>query len=339
MILGRWFQGCVHIGKAGCPMKIVLCPPVSAKLCEQVRRTAPGSEVVMAAIDEAHEVVGDADVIFGMYNEEIIGAARRVKWIQTTSAGMDMLLDIPGVREGQFRLCNASGLHALQVAEHAWALTSALFRGLQVSVRNQIEHKWKGTPILDLYGATAGIVGFGGIGRRYALLARGFDMRILAVDVQQTDRPDHVESLWETDRLDDLLGASDVVFIACPYTPHTERLIGAGAFRLMKNSAFLVNTARGPIVDEAALVDALRSGEIAGAGLDVFETEPLPETSPLWEMENVIITTHSAGASNFRPQRTVDFFCENLRRFMAGAPLLNETDRNVGYPTLDRRVE
>ena len=132
--------------------------------------------------------------------------------------------------------------------------------------------------------------------------------------------------------LDDLLGASDVVFIACPYTPHTERLIGAGAFRLMKNSAFLVNTARGPIVDEAALVDALRSGEIAGAGLDVFETEPLPETSPLWEMENAIITTHSAGASNFRPQRTVDFFCENLRRFMAGAPLLNETDRNVGLP-------
>jgi D-3-phosphoglycerate dehydrogenase len=320
-------------------MKIVLCPPVSEALCEQVRRTAPGAEVAMAAMDEAHAVVGDADVIFGMYNEEIIRAARRVKWIQTTSAGMDMLLDIPGVREGRFRLSNASGLHALQVAEHAWALTSALFRSLQQSLRNQLSHEWKGVPIRDLYGATAGIVGFGGIGRRYAWLARGFEMRILALDVQQSERPDYVEALWGTDRLEDVLSASDVVFIACPYTPQTERLIDERAFRLMKNSAFLINTARGPIVDEAALADALESGEIAGAGLDVFETEPLPETSPLWELENVIITTHSAGASNFRPQRTVDFFCENLRRFMAGVPLLNETDRNVGYPTLESRVE
>ena len=320
-------------------MKIVLCPPVSEALCEQVRRTAPGAEVAMAAMDEAHSVVGDADVIFGMYSEEIIRAARRVKWIQTTSAGMDMLLDIPGVREGRFRLSNASGLHALQVAEHAWALTSALFRGLQQSIRNQLSHEWKGVPIRDLYGATAGIVGFGGIGRRYARLARGFEMRILALDVQQSERPNYVEALWGTDRLEDVLSASDVVFIACPYTPQTERLIDERAFRLMKNSAFLINTARGPIVDEAALADALESGEIAGAGLDVFETEPLPETSPLWELENVIITTHSAGASNFRPQRTVDFFCENLRRFMAGVPLLNETDRNVGYPTLESRVE
>ncbi len=320
-------------------MKIVLCPPVSEALCEQVRRTAPGAEVAMAAMDEAHSVVGDADVIFGMYSEEIIRAARRVKWIQTTSAGMDMLLDIPGVREGRFRLSNASGLHALQVAEHAWALTSALFRGLQQSIRNQLSHEWKGVPIRDLYGATAGIVGFGGIGRRYARLARGFEMRILALDVQQSERPDYVEALWGTDRLEDVLSASDVVFIACPFTPQTERLIDERAFRLMKNSAFLINTARGPIVDEAALADALESGEIAGAGLDVFETEPLPETSPLWELENVIITTHSAGASNFRPQRTVDFFCENLRRFMAGVPLLNETDRNVGYPTLESRVE
>ena len=320
-------------------MKIVLCPPVSDALCEQVRRTVPGAEVVTASMDVAPAVVGDADVIFGMYNEKIIAAATQVRWIQTTSAGMDMLMDIPGVREGQFRLSNASGLHALQVAEHAWALTAALFRGLHVYIRNQLACKWTGAPIQDLYGATAGIVGFGGIGRRYASLARGFDMRVLAVDVQQTERPDYVEALWGPERLDDLLAASDVVFIACPYTPETERLINARAFQLMKESAFLVNTARGPIVDETALVDALMSAEIAGAGLDVFETEPLPDTSPLWEMENVIITTHSAGVSSYRPQRTVDFFCENLRRFVAGEPLLNETDRNLGYPALGRRVE
>ncbi len=320
-------------------MKIVLCPPVSEALCEQVRRTAPGAEVVMASMGEAPEVVGDADVIFGMYTEEMIRAAGKVRWIQTTSAGMDMLMDVPGVREGQFQLSNASGLHALQVAEHAWALTSALFRGLHVYIRNQLECEWKGAPIRDLCGATAGIVGFGGIGRRYARLASGFDMRVLALDVQQPEIPDHVDALWGPDRLDELLSTSDVVFIACPCTPQTERLINAHAFSLMKKSAFLVNTARGPIVDEAALIVALRSGEIAGAGLDVFETEPLPATSPLWQMENVIITTHSAGVSSYRPARTVGFFCENLKRFLAGEPLLNETDRNLGYPTLGRRVE
>lgn len=320
-------------------MKIVLCPPVGGTLCEQVRQAAPGARVVMSSMDEAPAVVGDADVIFGMYTEEIIRAARKVRWIQTTSAGMDMLMDIPGVREGRFKLSNASGLHALQVAEHAWALTAALFRGLHVYIRNQLACEWRGAPIRDLYGATAGIVGFGGIGRRYASLASGFDMRILAVDVQQSERPDYVDALWGTDRLEELLSQSDVVFIACPYTPQTERLIDARALRLMKNSAFLINTARGPIVDESALVDALRSAEIAGAGLDVFETEPLPDTSPLWEMGNVIITTHSAGVSSYRPQRTVDFFCENLRRFLAGEPLLNETDRNLGYPTPGRRVE
>ena len=320
-------------------MKIALCPPVSEELCEQVRRTAPGSEVVMYSLDEAAPEMGDVEIIFGMFNVEMVRAAENLKWIQTTSAGMDMFMKLTEVQEGDFRLCNASGIHAIQVAEHAWALTTALFRGLHVFLQNQGKRKWTRAPMEDLYGATAGIIGFGGIGNEFAKRAQASEMRILAVDIQGGEKPDYVEALWGIERLDDLLKESDLVFIACPWTPETDKLINARTLGLMKESAFLVNTARGPIVDETALVEALETNAIAGAGLDVFEKEPLPEESPLWAMDNTIITTHAAGGSHYRPQRTVDFFCDNLKRYIAGEPLLNEMDRKLGYPKLESRVQ
>ena len=162
-------------------------------------------------------------------------------------------------------------------------------------------------------------------------------MRILAVDVQRPSRPEYVAALWGMDRLDDVLKAADVLFLACPHTPETDRLIDARAFGLMKETAFLVNTARGGIVDEAALVTALQEGAISGAGLDVFEEEPLPEESPLWEMENVILLPHMGGGSAYRSGRVIDLFCENLRRYLAGSPLLNEVDRELGYPRAEHR--
>ena len=252
---------------------------------------------------------------------------------------MDMFMKLPEVQEGDFRLCNASGIHAIQVAEHAWALTTALFRGLHVFFQNQQKRKWTWAPMEDLYGATAGIIGFGGIGKEFAKRAQASEMRILAVDVQGGEKPDYVEALWGIDRLDDLLEESDLVFIACPWTPETDKLINARTLGLMQKSAFLVNTARGPIVDEAALAEALENNVIAGAGLDVFQKEPLHEDSPLWAMDNAIITTHAAGGSHYRPQRTVDFFCDNLKRYSAGEPLLNEMDRKLGYPKLENRVQ
>jgi len=320
-------------------MKIALCPPVSEALRKQVLKTAPGSEVVMYPLDEAAAEMADVEIIFGMFNAEMIRAAKNLKWVQTTSAGMDMFMKLPEVQEGDFRLCNASGIHAIQVAEHAWALTTALFRGLHVFLRHQKERKWSGATMEDLHGATAGIIGFGGIGREFAKRAQASEMRILAVDVQGGEKPDYVEALWGIDRLDDLLKESDLVFLACPWTPETNKLINARTLGLMKKRAFLVNTARGPIVDEAALAEALKSEVIAGAGLDVFEKEPLPEDSPLWDLDNAIITTHAAGGSHYRPQRTVDLFCENLKRYIAGEPLFNEMDRELGYPKLETRVK
>ncbi len=231
-------------------------------------------------------------------------------------------------------------VHGTQVAELAWAFTLALFKQIPAFSRSQSAREWERETHRpkDLCGSTVGIVGFGGIGRQFAKRALAFEMRVLAVDVQPSSKPENIEALWGINRLDDLLKEADVVFLACPHTPETDKLIDARALRLMKKSAFLVNTARGGIVDEAALVAALREREISGAGLDVFEEEPLPESSPLWEMENVMLTPHVAGGSVHRPGRVIDLFCENLSRYLAGSSLLNEVDRKLGYPRTDQRV-
>ena len=318
-------------------MKIVLVHPMDDDLESRVNGIVPSAEVVIVDRDTAEGAVADADVIYGLFKSEIIRDAPSLKWIQSTGAGVDSTL-LTELQGRDVVLTNASGIHGIQVAEHAWALTSALFRGLNVFFRNQLEHKWQRAPLVDLHGATAGIVGLGGIGRRYAERARGFEMRILAADIQVGEKPDCVDDFWGIDRLDELLSESDVVFIACPHTPKTDKLIDARALGLMKATAFLVNTARGNIVDQAALIQALEDGEIAGAGLDVFEQEPLPADSPLWDMENVIITTHAGGSSSYRQRRLADFFCQNLDRYLAGKPLLNEVDRSIGYPTLDTRA-
>ena len=317
-------------------MKIVLYPPIDEGLKAQIERAAPEAEVAMPDRETVLAEIADAEILFGGHNQELLRAAPKLKWIQSVHAGMDSSL-LPEIADRDVVITNASGVHAIQVAEHAWALTMALFRGLHTSFRYQIAHEWKHPPLQDLHGATASIIGFGGIGRQYAERAKGLQMRVLALDVQHGEKPDHVEALWGTGRLDDALRAADVVFLACPETPETKRIIDARALGLMKDTAFLVNTARGSVVDEAALVEALKNRTIAGAALDVFEQEPLPADSPLWDLENVIITPHNAGASPNRHHRTTAFFCQNLRRYLAGQPLLNEVDEALGYPKLERR--
>ena len=157
-------------------------------------------------------------------------------------------------------------------------------------------------------------------------------MRVLAVDLHQPPKPATVESLWKLDRLDELLELADVVLISCPYTSETHDLIDAAALARMKPTAILVNIARGGIVNEEALATALHAGRLAGAGLDVCETEPLPADSPLWDVPNLIITPHCAGRSSGRMRRLTECFCENLRRYLAGEPLSNVVDQQKGYP-------
>ena len=246
---------------------------------------------------------------------------------------------IPEVANSDITICNASGVHAVQVAEHAWALTTALTRGLHVSFRHQLDHAWTRPPLADLLEATILIVGFGGIGQYYAQLAQGYDARLIALDIQGGDKPDYVEAIWDMNRLDEGLQIADVVFIAVPYTPETEKLINARTLSLMKKTAFLVNTARGPIVDEAALAEGLKTEKSPALAWTYSRKNPCLPTARSGTWKNVIITPHAAGGSPNRHNRTIGFFCQNLKRYQAGEPLFNEVDKSLGYPKRERRVK
>ena len=314
--------------------KIVVFDPLGLEdeRIAEIRQAAPSAQVVNPSEENLIRQLSDAEIFFGFHTPEAFRSAGALRWIQSTAAGLDAMLDAELI-ERSLIVTNASGVHAPQVSEAAWALTLAVSRGLHVYSANQREHRWEWTTHYDLDGSTAGILGLGGIGSRYARIAAAFGMRVLAVDPHVSGEREGVECLWTMDRLDDLLRLADVVLVSCPSTPKTRRLIGREQLALMKPSAILINIARGGIVDEDALVDALRCGKLAGAGTDVCETEPLPPESPLWDVPNLVITPHCAGLSANRMRRMTNFFCENLRRYFAGEPLLNVVDQKKGYPT------
>ena len=314
-------------------MKIIISDPIGFEdeHIAMMVDSASGDTVVAPSEDELVKEMADAEVFFGYHSPEIFVSAPNLKWIQTTSAGLDAILT-PEVVERGLLVSNASGLHAAPVVETAWALTLAVARGLKTFQQDQKDHVWNPFGPMDVNGRTAGIVGLGGIGRRYARIAAAFGMRVIAVDRHSPPKPDEVESLWGLERLNDLVAESDVLMIACPATVETQGLIGPEQLALMKPTAILVNIARGGIVDEPALIESLKNGRIAGAGLDVMKTEPLPADDPLWDTPGLILTPHIAGLSTDRSRRVVEFFCENLRRYKRGEELQNLVDQSCGYP-------
>ena len=282
------------------------------------------------------EAICDAEVYLGWLGRRTFLAARSLEWIQSPSSGVDKYLAVPEIRESGVILTSAAGTHGGALADHAFAVILALSRGIRGSVLQQQAHRWSMSEIRptlrELAGSTLGAIGFGSVGKEVAKRARGFDMRILAVDLLPGDRPDYVERLAGADGLERLLAESDFVVVTVPYTPATRGMIDAGRLDLMKPSAVLVGISRGGVVDEAALADRLRQGKLAGAALDVFEEEPLPEESPLWDVPNLLITPHVAGGTQFETERILALFTENLERFLAGRlPLRNQVDKARGF--------
>ncbi|HEV3344329.1 MAG TPA: D-2-hydroxyacid dehydrogenase [Pirellulales bacterium] len=317
-------------------MRIVLCYPVEETHLRQIAAAAPGAELVDAGQDRIAEAILEADVFCGHAKvhpvpwDEVVRRGR-LKWIQSSAAGMDHCL-VASVIASNIVVTSASGVLADQVAEHAVALITALTRSLPTFLRAQQKREFVRRPTRDLHRATVGIVGFGGNGRRLAEVLRVFKTRIVATDVFAVDKPPYVDTLWPADRLDDLLSQSEIVVLAAPLLSSTRGMIDARALARMKPGALLINMARGPLVVESALVEALRSGRLAGAGLDVTEVEPLPPQSPLWETPNAIITPHVGGQSATRIDDMTNFFCENLVRWQAGRPLVNLVDKMLGFP-------
>ena len=208
----------------------------------------------------------------------------------------------------------------------------AFARGLHHYIRNQSEGKWeKGAPVIHLAGTTLGVVGLGGIGLAVAERGPVFGMRVVGMDPAPKGKPDFIARIYSPDELSDMVGVSDFVVICVPHTADTEGLFDADMFRAMKNTGILINIGRGKVVQLQALSEALQSGQIAGAGLDVYEEEPLPQDHALWAMENVILTPHVAGISPEIDKRRKALIVENVRRFCAGEPLLNVVDNQKGY--------
>lgn len=316
-------------------MKIVTSYDLSTEDIALAHSVAPNVCFATVTTDEDMiREIEDAVAFFGYgLKPEMINKAKNLRWIQFSSVGVESVIS-PELLNSDAVLTNARGATAINISEHVMSLILAFTRTLHTSIKNQANKFWEDfrkLPILEISGDTLGIIGLGSIGLQLAKRAHAFDMRILAVDPTQTEKPDHVESLWQIDRLHDMLGQSDFVAICCPLTPETTGMIGAPEFNAMKSTAILVTIGRGQIIDQAALVEALQSKEIAGAGLDVTDPEPLPQDSPLWKMDNVIITPHHAGASPKSWRRIYGLFCENLRRFVAGEPLTNIVDQTRGY--------
>ncbi len=272
----------------------------------------------------------EADVIICMglpYGS--IKWAPRLKWVQAWSAGVDHMRG-SGVLEAGVPVTTLAGANAISVAEHTIALMLMLARNMKGFIENAHNRIWRPTPDSDeLTGKTVGIVGLGAIGGSVAKMCQGFDMRILGTRRSVTVREanvEHVNELLPSSELPYLLGESDFVVLSCPLSAETERLIGKGELRSMKSTSFLINVSRGEVVDEPALIEALREGWIAGAGLDVFWTEPLENQNPLWDLPSVIMTSHRAGRSIRNDSRAIKMFEDNLDRYLLGQPLVHMID-------------
>jgi phosphoglycerate dehydrogenase-like enzyme len=265
-------------------------------------------------------------------------AAKRLKWIQAWGAGVDRLL-IPEVVESRIIVTNAGGVHPTPISEHVVGLMLCLCRKLHLFIRIQTQKKWERfesgastEKVEELSGKTIGIVGLGKIGTEIAKKAKCLGMRVVATKRNASSSAStSVDQLLRTSSLKKLLAESDFVVLSLPLTKETRGMIGEEQLRSMKRTSYLINVSRGRIIQENMLIKALKGGWIAGAGLDTFEDEPLPETSELWTLKNVIITPHVAGQTPYYMERLTGIFCENLDRFIHKRPLINVVDKTLGY--------
>ena len=286
----------------------------------------------------AEALLGEADVVYGpLLRPENIRLAHRLRWVHVSAAGVGSVL-FPELVASDVVLTNGRGLHAVSMAEHALGLMLAFARKLHLARDLQQRRHWGQVdlwtgepPFGQLAGGTLALVGLGAVGSAVAERAVALGLHVVAVRPHPAADPAPAHEQWGLDRLHEALARADWVVLAAPHTAETRGLIGAAELARMKPTAVLVNLGRGALVDEAALVEALRAGRLAGAGLDVTRKEPLAADSPLWEMPNVVVTPHVSGLGPRYWERAVEQFAANLERFLAGRPLFNVVDKRAGY--------
>ena len=306
---------------------------------ERLRHDFPGLQVVqLENYDRLNEEIVDADIVIAWsLRGEQIAAAKKLKWIHSTATAVHALMS-PELSGSEIIVTNARDVHGPVVAEHAMAMIFALAKRLPQAMHYQQQKRWAqqdlwdaDVPPRELRDATLCILGLGGIGRPLATLAKCVGMRVIGVREHAYNKPDGVEEVYGFGQLGEALKQADFVVVALPVTPKTERLMNAERLALLKPTAYLVNVGRGALIDESALIEALQKRTFAGVALDVTTREPLPPDSPLWQMDNVLITPHVAGLTDQMWERHYQGFSENLRRFQRGEQLLWVVDKQKGY--------
>ncbi len=333
-------------------IKIVSTVALTEPNRNQLQAAAPNADVVDRGCrtpDDVRELVAggcDAMLTFIMPSD-LAQRAPNLKWVQLLSAGADHAMG--AFASASFQMTTASGIHATPIAEYTIASVLAYAHRFHLMIRAQQRHEWLrfGFPgtVEVLRGKTFGIIGYGSIGRETARLAKAFGMRILALKRDPSNRRDDgwcpaglgdpegtiPEKFFGPEQREEIVRESDYLTVTLPGTPHTRKFLGAREIAAMRPGAYIVNIGRGEVIDESALIEALKAGKIGGAGLDVFEKEPLPKESPIWDLENVILTPHMSGANRGYMDKACALFADNIRRFVAGQPLLNLVDRQLGY--------
>jgi phosphoglycerate dehydrogenase-like enzyme len=318
------------------PTTVLLSPMVSDAHRERLHERFP--EVVFVGLGDGGAVPPEGRGATALLRVALtkpdlssaLQAAPGVRWVHTSTAGFDWAM-VPEIPERGITLTRSAASYAIPIGEFTVALIAALAKRLPELAAAQRERRWATLEPLELADLTVGVVGAGGIGREVAWRCRALGMRVIGTKREPTPQ-EHFDAVLPSHALHDLLSRSDVVVIACPLTPETRGLIDARAFAAMRPGSYLINVARGPIVVEGALLDALRSGSIAGAAMDAFDEEPLPASSPLWDAPNFVVTPHTSFKSPRNLDRILAEFEDNLRRFRAGEPLVNALrDLALGY--------
>jgi phosphoglycerate dehydrogenase-like enzyme len=317
-------------------MKVLLTAPYMHQYLGDWQAEFPQVEFLSGKTpEEILQLAPEAEVAFGHIDRQLFLAAPKLKWIQSGSAGVEWMHHVPELRESDVTVTNTRGAHATTIAEHTFGMLIYLARNFAQLLEAQHQKKWISVrdvlPCTGLVGLTMGIIGLGQIGRAIAKRADAFEMKVIAVDAHPVPKPDYVAEVRLLDGLDDLMRRADVVVVATPITPETRGMLGPAQLRLMKARSYLLVMSRGGIVDEPTVVAMLREGQLAGAGLDVAAVEPLPPDNELWDAPNVIITPHCSPSSEQTRANVTRIMKENLHRYLAGEPLNNVVDKQLGY--------
>jgi phosphoglycerate dehydrogenase-like enzyme len=308
----------------------------SEGLAQELAGVSPRAHIVPVTAENVTREIADADAYVGDITPEQVRAGKRLQWVQVMSAGVENVLFLSGgsdLRDSKIVLTNNKIVQGPEIADHAMAMLLMLSRRLRQYVADDQQETWDGAVFkgIELNGKTAVVIGAGGIGNQIATRAWAFGMNVIGVDPEDKPFSPFIQKIVKPDQLDEVLPQADVVFISAPHTEKSHKMMGARQFELLKPNSYFVAVSRGGIYDMNALVKALDSKRLAGAGVDVTDPEPLPKGHPLWKFNNVVITPHIAGRSDHDHERMAGTVKENIRRFVDGKPLVNVVGKQRGY--------